>query len=200
MDGYRSHCTVDFIAYCEQHKIVPFCLRPHSTQLLQPLDVVLFYSCKKAHRDVPNEAMRSCSTNFNKIEFLYALKGMNERAFRDTSIGSSFRRNEIYPLNPGIVPDQLPSDRPVTPEPPTQEQSSEATDGNTPSTPMSCRALKRYADKLHDTEMPAPVRQLLTPFLKGAVALATAEDLAYEQLAIHTDAQHERAKRQKKTQ
>jgi hypothetical protein len=42
MNGYDSHCTLDFIQYCHSHKIIPFCLPPHTTHLLQPLDVVLF--------------------------------------------------------------------------------------------------------------------------------------------------------------
>jgi hypothetical protein len=42
LNGYVSHCTVEFIQYCEAHKIIPFCLPPHTTHILQPLDVVLF--------------------------------------------------------------------------------------------------------------------------------------------------------------
>jgi hypothetical protein len=47
LDGYGSHCTMEFITFCDDHKIIPFCLPPHSTtQLLQPLDVVVFQPYK----------------------------------------------------------------------------------------------------------------------------------------------------------
>jgi DDE superfamily endonuclease len=31
--------SIPFIEYCEQHHIIPLCLPPHSTHVLQPLDV-----------------------------------------------------------------------------------------------------------------------------------------------------------------
>jgi transposase len=57
MDGYGSHVTLDFIRYCEEHKIIPFYLPPHSRRCLQPLNVALFRLYKKEHRDVLHKAM-----------------------------------------------------------------------------------------------------------------------------------------------
>ncbi len=197
MDSFESHCTLDFIDFCEQHKIVPFCIPPHSTQLLQPLDVVLFRSCKKAHRDILNEAMQSCCANFDKLEFLHALKRIRQKAFSATSIASAFRRTGIYPLNPEVVPNQLLSKTSSTPEPP--DEAPDVVEADIPPTPRSARALKRYADMLRDTDMPANYRIFLAPFLKGAVELATSESLAYQQLAVRTEAQSAHAKRQQST-
>jgi len=42
LDGFGSHCTKEFLEYCEVNNIVVFCLPPHSSHLLQPLDVVVF--------------------------------------------------------------------------------------------------------------------------------------------------------------
>jgi len=42
MDGYGSHLTLEFVDYCQNNNIIPFCLPPHLTHLLQPLDVVVF--------------------------------------------------------------------------------------------------------------------------------------------------------------
>jgi len=41
-DGYRSHVNIIFLEFCIKHKIVPFCLPPHTTHRLQPLDVAIF--------------------------------------------------------------------------------------------------------------------------------------------------------------
>ena len=40
LDGYGSHCTKQFIGYCDRYSIIPFCFPPHTTHLLRPLDVV----------------------------------------------------------------------------------------------------------------------------------------------------------------
>jgi hypothetical protein len=41
-DGHGSHITQDFIDYRWKHHIRPFQFPPHSTHLLQPLDVGVF--------------------------------------------------------------------------------------------------------------------------------------------------------------
>ena len=41
-DGSGSHITQDFLEYCWENHIRPFQLLPHSTHLLQPLDVGAF--------------------------------------------------------------------------------------------------------------------------------------------------------------
>ena len=42
IDGHGSHLTREFIDYCYDHDISPFLLPPHSTHLLQPLDIGVF--------------------------------------------------------------------------------------------------------------------------------------------------------------
>jgi hypothetical protein len=42
LDGHGSHLTMDFISYCDRHRILLLVLPPHSTHALQPLDVALF--------------------------------------------------------------------------------------------------------------------------------------------------------------
>jgi len=49
LDGFGLHCTKEFLDYCDQHKIIVFCLSPHSSHLLQPLDVVVFQPPKYYH-------------------------------------------------------------------------------------------------------------------------------------------------------
>ena len=42
LDGHDSHITWQFIHFALAHRIICVCLPPHSTHLLQPLDVGLF--------------------------------------------------------------------------------------------------------------------------------------------------------------
>jgi hypothetical protein len=51
LDGHGSHVTMDFIEYCDQHKILLAIFPPHSTHTLQPLDVCMFKPLSQAYSD-----------------------------------------------------------------------------------------------------------------------------------------------------
>ena len=55
MDGHISYLSLDFIQYYKHVRIIPFCLPPHSTYHLQPLDRCLFGVLKKAYSDKIDE-------------------------------------------------------------------------------------------------------------------------------------------------
>ncbi len=42
VDGHNSHFSTEFIKFCSKKNIELFCLPPHTTHILQPLDVGLF--------------------------------------------------------------------------------------------------------------------------------------------------------------
>jgi hypothetical protein len=48
LDGYGSHLTVRFIAFCLDKNIDLVCLLPHTSHLLQPLDIGVFSPLKRA--------------------------------------------------------------------------------------------------------------------------------------------------------
>lgn len=49
IDNHGSHCTKEFINYCDNNLIIPFGLPSHATAVLQPLDVVVFQPYKHYH-------------------------------------------------------------------------------------------------------------------------------------------------------
>ena len=46
VDGHASHLTLDLIDLARKKYVILFCLPPHTTHLLQPLDVAVFKSLK----------------------------------------------------------------------------------------------------------------------------------------------------------
>lgn len=70
MDGHVSHVTWEFFDFCLAHKIVPFCLPPHSTHLLQPLDVGLFSPLQRHYSNMLDKHMESGDLGINKGQFL----------------------------------------------------------------------------------------------------------------------------------
>ena len=49
VDGHDSHVTIEFIRFCVESSIRLYCLPPHTTHLLQPLDVGLFGPLQHAY-------------------------------------------------------------------------------------------------------------------------------------------------------
>ena len=111
LDGYGSHCTKEFLGFCDNHGIIPFCVPPHTTHILQPLDVV-FQPYKHFHAEEIDAATRTGCSDFNKLELLAALTSIREQTFKKTTVLSAFRQTVLIPFNPEIVLSKL--SEPVT--------------------------------------------------------------------------------------
>jgi len=102
-DGYGSHLTYEFIEYCDDRKIIPFGLPPHTSHLLQPLDIRVFQPLKHYHKCAVEQATCTGCTNFNKIEFLNAIHSIRVQTFKRSIIIHSFENAGLIPFNPLIV-------------------------------------------------------------------------------------------------
>ena len=103
LDGFGSHCTKQIIDYCNPHKIVVFCLPPHSSHLLQPLDVVVFEPYKHYHAEAVEAATHMRCGNFDKIEFLDQIESIRQRTFKPSTIQSTFRAIGLIQYDSYIV-------------------------------------------------------------------------------------------------
>ena len=61
---------MQFIKYCEAHKIVALCLPPHSTHRLQPLDVGVFGPLAKVYKRHLHDSVLYGALSITKQEFL----------------------------------------------------------------------------------------------------------------------------------
>ena len=102
-DGYGSHLGIDFIQQCWDKRIIPFCLPPHTTHLLQPLDVVCFQPLKHYHGEAIDRAVRTGDTEFTKVEFLAAFDKIRYQPFKESTAKSAFRKTGLIPYDPTIV-------------------------------------------------------------------------------------------------
>jgi 4-hydroxybenzoate polyprenyltransferase len=55
VDGHGSHCTDDFLYECFKNDIYLLCLPPHSSHVLQPLDIAVFSPVKTYYRQALSE-------------------------------------------------------------------------------------------------------------------------------------------------
>ena len=100
LDGHGSHLTSQFIAYCLNSAIDIVVLPPHSSHILQPLDVAVFGPLKRALADETDSLSRLDPGRISRVEWTSSYIRARERALTTSNILSGFRATGISPLSP----------------------------------------------------------------------------------------------------
>uniref|UniRef100_A0A0D2YJN5 DDE-1 domain-containing protein n=1 Tax=Fusarium oxysporum (strain Fo5176) TaxID=660025 RepID=A0A0D2YJN5_FUSOF len=110
-DGHSSHINMDFLDWCDAHRIIVAVFPPHSTHRLQPLDVSLFgpLSTADTNRLVQWTSKTQGLTGLSKREFWVLFWGALEAAFTPENIASGWRRTGLKPFDPDVVLSQQSS-------------------------------------------------------------------------------------------
>ena len=74
LDGHESHHSLEFQDFCKENNIYTLCMPPHSSHLLQPLDVGCFSPLKRAYSREIESLIRNYINYITKLEFLPAVK------------------------------------------------------------------------------------------------------------------------------
>ena len=106
-DGHDSHISADFVAYCIHNHIDLILLPPHSSHLLQPLDVGVFSPLKRAISNQISRFIRSGITRIQKVEWLERFIEAREQAVTSTNIISEWRGAGLFPENMHRILTQL---------------------------------------------------------------------------------------------
>ena len=104
VDGHSSHIDLEVSRFCSENQILLYCLPPHSSHLLQPLDVGFFKSLKNAWA---KECNRYRATAFGA----HVTKETFSEVFRCAWLASvkislfvnAFRECGICPLRPSAI-------------------------------------------------------------------------------------------------
>ncbi|KAM5527928.1 transposase [Fusarium oxysporum f. sp. phaseoli] len=107
LDGHESHHSIDFERYCEENKIIRLCMPPHSSHLLQPLDVGCFSVLKNAYGREVEHLIRCSITHVSKTEFFPAFYAAFQTTMTERNIKSAFRGAGLVPLNAENVVSKL---------------------------------------------------------------------------------------------
>ncbi|KAK8012204.1 hypothetical protein PG989_000464, partial [Apiospora arundinis] len=98
IDGHGSHTTTDFIYLCFRHRIRLLFLPPHTSHVLQPLDLAVFSPLKTAYRKVLGNANQfSNSAVIGKQYFLQCCRKARSEALSGQSIRSGWRAAGLWP-------------------------------------------------------------------------------------------------------
>ena len=144
---------------------------PHSSHLLQPLDIGSFAVLKRAYGRLVEFNMRNGINHIDKFDFLEAYPLARMEAFKSETIKNSFRSAGLIPFAPERVILKLDI-RLRTPTPPAS-RGSESSRNFTPKTPFTEKELRRQASSIkallrtRSQSPPSPSDRALNQLVKG---------------------------------
>ena len=110
--------SIQFAEYCETHKIIPLCLPPHSTHLLQPLDVGIFSPLARAYKKRLYDFAFYGAVNITKPKFLEYYQAARHEAISPTNIASAWRATGLLPFDPSVILQKIQPTAQSTTQPP----------------------------------------------------------------------------------
>ena len=72
LDGHDSNLTPKFDKVCAGHDIIPVCMPPHSSPLLQPVDIGYFAGFIRAYSSILDQKMSQGISHIDKLDFISA--------------------------------------------------------------------------------------------------------------------------------
>ena len=115
-DGHSSHATPELDQYCTENNIITLCMPPHTSHLLQPLNVSCFSPLKRVYGHEIQELARQGVYHVDKIDFLTIYTQIRLRVFTEQNIQAGFQATGLIPYSPERVLSSLTVVR--TPSPP----------------------------------------------------------------------------------
>jgi hypothetical protein len=103
LDGHSSHVTPEFNQYCIDHSIIVLCMPPHSSHLLQPLDVGCFSVLKRSYGRLVEQKMSLGVNHIDKHEFLPLYQQARAEALHESNLRSGFAATGPVPYEPDRV-------------------------------------------------------------------------------------------------
>ena len=190
LDGHGSHLTPEFDRFCLDNAIIVLCMPPHSSRLLQPLDVGCFSPLKRAYGHQVETCMQLGRNHIDKLDFIEAFKPARMAALNASNIRSGFAATGLIPHNPQRVLSHL-YHKPRTPTHPESETTMAAF--RTPKTPNTvAQVAQEYTTiknllKQRSRSPPSPAEQALNRVVKGCqMAMHNAALLASEIKGLKT--------------
>ncbi|XP_071095494.1 uncharacterized protein [Haliotis cracherodii] len=102
-DGHRSHITPHLIDYAVDQGIILFVLPPHTSHVLQPMDVGCFGPFTQIFSSECRKWQRSNSGTVNRYSVCSLACKAYEISLSASNLHSAFRKCGIYPFDPTAI-------------------------------------------------------------------------------------------------
>ncbi len=101
-DGHGSHTTLEWIEHAREHNVHLFCLPPHTTHRLQPLDVGIFGPLQNAWFNQCDELLETTGEAMELRDVVTEYMKARRASFKPETILQAWRKSGIRPINPDI--------------------------------------------------------------------------------------------------
>ena len=132
-DGHQSHDSITLIEQARENNVILYVFPPHTTHLLQPLDVGVFGPFKTAWAQVLKKyKLETLAAKVDRQTFPSLISKIWDKVLLPEHLIGGFRKSGIHPLSREAIPDSaLKISASFTSEKP-GEQSSASTTGKQP--------------------------------------------------------------------
>ncbi|KID81022.1 DDE superfamily endonuclease, CENP-B-like protein [Metarhizium guizhouense ARSEF 977] len=183
---------MDFLEWCDQHRIIVAVFPPHSTHRLQPLDVSLFSPLSTAYTNqlVQWAAKAQGLISLSKREFWTLFWSAFEASFSPENIASGWKRTGLLPFDPEVVLSQVTRIEEEGPD--IDSDSVDSLVLQRPSARELRRLVDNVVDKSRDSDSSARKLKSTLESLQAEVEL-----LRYENKGLRGTIIHEKQRRQR---
>lgn len=127
-----------------EKKIIPLYMPPHSSHILQPLDVSCFSPLKHFYKQKVGELAQNGVTSVKKDDFLYLYPAAHQKALTSFNIKSGFAATGLVPF----CPERVLLNFSKTSTPPSTADSSQTNQSNgVGKTPINIHGLEKQKKK-----------------------------------------------------
>ena len=105
VDGHHSHISIKLVQLAREKNVELICLPPHTTHILQPLDVGVYGPFKQEWRRILKDYKTSTrAASVSKQVFPSLNRKLWDKAIKPQHCISGFRQSGIYPFNTSAIP------------------------------------------------------------------------------------------------
>ena len=200
LDGHSSHATPEFDQFCTENKIITLCMPPHTSHLLQPLDISCFSPLKRAYGREVEKLARQGLHHVDKVDFLTAYTRIRPIVFTQQNIQAGFQATGLVPLCPERVLSSLTVAR--TPSPPqTAAQTQAVAQTETLRTVEQLQQQVRYLQERLGRQPESPTSIAIRQLAKSAqLAMQSATILIEENKKLRIENQRQQQKQHRQRQ
>ncbi|KAF8805525.1 CENP-B protein, partial [Phlegmacium glaucopus] len=99
-DGHGSHTTLNWITLAQANNIILYCLPPHTTHRLQPLDVGCFGPLQTAWFNRCDDILDETGEPMEMKDVVREYFVARRKAFKSENIFQAWKKSGLHPLNP----------------------------------------------------------------------------------------------------
>lgn len=200
LDGHESHHSMEFESYCRDNDIKTLCMPPHSSHILQPLDVGVFGPLKTAYGRQIEHLMKARITYITKEDFFPAFLEAFNTSITQENIQGGFRGAGLVPLDAKRVLSKLDV-RLLTPTPPgTPLELPTVWESKTPNNPIEATSQSEYLRNRvirHQNSSPSPILDGINKIAKGTQRVMHEVAILREEVATLRKANEALSKRRR---